>query len=48
MYANLVRCWYLRQVVESGSSIPDARLEVEPLAERTVEEQRSLEHARMG
>jgi len=31
--------------VESGSPIPDARLEVEPLAERTVEEQRSLDHA---
>jgi DnaK suppressor protein len=30
--------------VESGSPIPDARLEVEPLAERTVEEQRSFEH----
>jgi DnaK suppressor protein len=31
--------------VESGSPIPDERLEVEPLAERTVEEQRSLELA---
>ena len=31
--------------VDSGSPIPDERLEVEPLAERTVEEQRSLEHA---
>jgi DnaK suppressor protein len=29
--------------VESGLPIPDARLEVEPLAERTVEEQRHLE-----
>ena len=32
--------------VESGSPIPDERLEVEPLAERTVEEQRSFEEAR--
>ena len=32
--------------VESGTPIPDERLEVEPLAERTVEEQRALEHAR--
>jgi DnaK suppressor protein len=32
--------------VESGTRIPDDRLEVEPLAERTVEEQRSLERAR--
>jgi DnaK suppressor protein len=32
--------------VESGSLIPDERLEAEPLAERTVEEQRALEHAR--
>ena len=31
--------------VESGFPIPDARLEIEPLAERTVPEQRSLEHA---
>jgi RNA polymerase-binding transcription factor DksA len=29
--------------VESGISIPDDRLEVEPLAERTVEEQRHFE-----
>jgi DnaK suppressor protein len=29
--------------VESGISIPDERLEVEPLAERTVEEQRHFE-----
>jgi DnaK suppressor protein len=29
--------------VESGLPIPDERLEVEPLAERTVEEQRHLE-----
>jgi DnaK suppressor protein len=29
--------------VESGIPIPDERLEVEPLAERTVEEQRSYE-----
>ena len=29
--------------VESGSRIPDARLEVAPLAERTVEEQRRSE-----
>ena len=47
MYANPVRCWHLRQVVESGP-IPDARREVEPTGGRTVEEQRSLEHARMG
>jgi DnaK suppressor protein len=30
--------------VESGSPIPDERLEAEPLAERTVEEQRTFEH----
>ncbi len=29
--------------VESGLSIPDERLEVEPLAERTIEEQRDYE-----
>jgi DnaK suppressor protein len=29
--------------IESGAPIPDARLEAEPLAERTVEEQRLLE-----
>ena len=29
--------------VESGLPIPDDRLEVEPLAERTVEEQRTFE-----
>jgi DnaK suppressor protein len=29
--------------IESGGPIPDARLEAEPLAERTVEEQRLLE-----
>jgi DnaK suppressor protein len=29
--------------VESGAPIPDARLEVEPLAERTVEEQTLLD-----
>jgi DnaK suppressor protein len=29
--------------VESGIAIPDDRLEVEPLAERTVEEQRHYE-----
>jgi DnaK suppressor protein len=29
--------------VESGATIPDARLEARPLAERTVEEQRDLE-----
>ena len=29
--------------VESGISIPDERLEVEPLAERTIEEQRQYE-----
>jgi DnaK suppressor protein len=31
--------------VESGVAIPDARLEAEPLAERTVEEQRLFEAA---
>ena len=31
--------------VDSGAPIPDARLEVEPLAERTVEEQTLLESA---
>jgi DnaK suppressor protein len=30
--------------VESGMAIPDDRLEVEPLAERTTEEQRRFEH----
>jgi DnaK suppressor protein len=29
--------------IESGSSIPDERLEAEPLAERTIEEQREFE-----
>ncbi len=29
--------------IESGSSIPDERLEAEPLAERTIEEQRGYE-----
>ena len=29
--------------IESGSSIPDERLEAEPLAERTIEEQRDYE-----
>jgi DnaK suppressor protein len=29
--------------IESGIAIPDARLEAEPLAERTVEEQRDFE-----
>ena len=29
--------------VDSGASIPDDRLEAEPLAERTVEEQRLYE-----
>ncbi len=29
--------------IESGARIPDARLEAEPLAERTVEEQRRAE-----
>jgi DnaK suppressor protein len=29
--------------IESGSSIPDERLEAEPLAERTIEEQRDHE-----
>jgi DnaK suppressor protein len=29
--------------IESGTPIPDARLEAEPLAERTVEEQRDFE-----
>ena len=29
--------------VESGIAIPDERLEVEPLAERTIEEQRQYE-----
>jgi DnaK suppressor protein len=29
--------------VESGAAIPDERLEADPLAERTVEEQRRLE-----
>lgn len=32
--------------VESGMTIPDERLEAEPLAERTVEEQRELEKSR--
>jgi DnaK suppressor protein len=32
--------------VESGSSIPDERLEAEPLAERTIEEQRGYETQR--
>ena len=31
--------------VESGAVIPDERLEVDPLAERTVEEQRLVEAA---
>jgi DnaK suppressor protein len=31
--------------IESGLPIPDARLEVEPLAERTIEEQRLYELA---
>jgi RNA polymerase-binding transcription factor DksA len=32
--------------IESGISIPDERLEAEPLAERTVEEQRKYERRR--
>ena len=32
--------------IESGARIPDARLEVQPLAERTVEEQGRFEHRR--
>lgn len=31
--------------IESGATIPDARLESQPLAERTVEEQRLLDAA---
>jgi DnaK suppressor protein len=31
--------------VDSGAAIPDARLEADPLAERTVEEQAGLEAA---
>lgn len=31
--------------IESGILIPDGRLEVEPLAERTIEEQRAVEEA---
>jgi len=31
--------------IESGETIPDERLEANPLAERTVEEKRRLEHS---
>jgi DnaK suppressor protein len=31
--------------IESGAPIPDARLESEPLAERTIEEQRRIDAA---
>ncbi len=34
--------------VESGKQIPDARLEAEPLAERTVEELRLYERRSLG
>lgn len=43
--ARIVRGTYGRSV-ESGAVIPDERLEAEPLAERTVEEQR--DHERRG
>jgi DnaK suppressor protein len=34
--------------IESGKVIPDARLEAEPLAERTIEEQRRYERGGAG
>ena len=41
---RIADCSYGRSV-QSGAAIPDERLEVEPLAERTVEEQRLHEAA---